>query len=64
MFTKVQRNLSTDNSLGKDTDNYSDDPVANLRGLRYNVCVRLSDPVVDADKVINIASGEGKKPIN
>ncbi|MES9882265.1 MAG: DUF6570 domain-containing protein, partial [Sedimenticola sp.] len=51
-------------SIPDDTDDYTDDVVNKLRGIKYDTCIQPSDPTLDADKVLNIAAGEGKKPMS
>ncbi|CAC5377901.1 unnamed protein product [Mytilus coruscus] len=58
-----------DDSLNKvsdseSEDDYTEDPVSRLRGVKFDTCIQVSDPAIDADKIISIAPGEGKRPIN
>ena len=39
------------------------DPVAQLRGVKFDTCVLPSDPSLNTEGIYNVAPGEGRKPL-
>ncbi|XP_061170416.1 uncharacterized protein LOC133179738 [Saccostrea echinata] len=53
-----------ENSEEAHEDIYDDDPVSQLRGVKFESCIQPSDASIDVDKILNIAPGEGKMPLS
>ena len=47
-----------------EVDDYEDDPVGKLRGVKYNTCVQSTNPALDVDKISNIVPGGNRHPIS
>lgn len=62
--TSLLISVGCNSTEGKEEDNYEEDPVGKLKGVKYDTYIQSSNPVLDVDKIVNIAPGEGRHPIS
>jgi cobalamin biosynthesis protein CobT len=55
---------STASEPVSDQEDEEEDPVAQLRGIKFDSCVQPNDPALETEGVFSIAPGEGKRPIS